>query len=445
MEFTEKELIAQLAADMGRPDLLHEKEYIREDGKTSDTEKPFAEVVATYLLSHRGELMAAGASGGAYFHFFGRASERGQKAAEKVLAQKNFFHGIALDGDIRITDGTAKEVGRFDFMVLDKEGKGLTLFELRPYPLKESSLSRILRLWTLKESFKKEKLAEVLGLAKLPRITAMTLVTGAPNERYASHDETDPWQVKRLGVLLGVSCLYLFHGIHGTVVNGILPAPAQMTREELLVAIEKDAEHPETLYQKDYVNRLSVTADTKEPTCAVLAAWLIDHRDIWMAVPRGLYRLLEGNRMDLAYKEPYIQKIRKQKVLPPFGKVLPVGLVFLGNRSQELGRPAFLLYDHSEGGPADYSLLRVMEKVDRSDALLRSVLRAFSHLLLVNREKLMQDLKLPTDTTLEMRLLVEKGTPQYEIFLRDLPFLEPLMKAMGVGLMVLEDGYEAMY
>ncbi len=103
------------------------------------------------------------------------------------------------------------------------------------------------------------------------------------------------------------------------------------------------------------------------------------------------------------------------------------------------------MYDGREDGPAPYSMVRAVEKVDSSDALLRSVLRAFTHLLLVNREKLMQDLKLPADTTLEMRLLVEKGTPQYELFLRDLPALEPLMKAMGVGLIVLEDGYEAMY
>ncbi len=445
MEYTEKELLEKLSADLKRPDLLYEKDYIREDGKTSDTEKLFSEVVGEYLLSHRELLAREELHWGLYHNSFGRASERGARTAEKILAQKNFFRAIALDGDLKILDGTTKEVGHFDFMTLDKEGKGLTLFEMQSYPLRESPLSRILRLWMLKESIQKGKLLEMLGLTAQPRISVVTLVTGAPNDRYGSGREEEPWQVKRLGMLLGVSMLYLFHGVHGTVVNRLMPAPSQMTKRELLTKLEKDAAHPELLYQKDYVNSFAITSDTGETVCAVISSWLTDHRDIWMAVPRGLYRLMEGNRMDLTDKDPYFQKIRKQKVLPPFGKVLPVGLVFLGNRSQQLGRPALLTYDGREKGPAPYSMVRAVEKVDSSDALLRSVLRAFTHLLLVNREKLMQDLKLPADTTLEVRLLVEKGTPQYELFLRDLPAMEPLMKAMGVGLMVLEEDYEAMY
>lgn len=444
MEYREKELLEKLTADLKRPDLLYEKDYIQEDGRTSDTEKLFSEVIGAYLLEHPESLRREELNWGLYHNSFGRSSERGAKAAEKVLSQRDFFRGLALDGDVRILDGTTKEVGHFDFMTLDKEGKGLTLFEMRPYPLAETALARVLRLWMLKESLQGAKLAEVLGLPRVPRISVVTLVTGAPNERFGGGTEDVPWQVKRLGVVLGASLLYLFHGVHGAVVNGLLPASSQMTRKELLTRLEEDATHPELLYQKDYVNSLSITSDTKETVSAVISSWLLDHRDIWMAVPRGLYRLMEGNRMDLSDRDPYFQKIRKQKVLPPFGRVLPVGLVFLGNRSQQLGRPSLLCYDGCEG-PGAYSMVRAVEKVDSSDALLRSVLRAFTHLLLVNREKLMQDLKLPADTTLEVRLLVTKGTPQYELFLRDLPSLSPLMKAMGVGLMVLEEGYEAMY
>ncbi len=445
MEYTEKKLLEQLSADLKRPDVLYEKDYIQSDGRTSDTERLFSEVAGEYLLAHRELLTKGERNWGVYHNSFGRTSERGGRAAAKILAEKDFFRAIVLDGDLKILDGTTKEVGHFDFMTLDKEGKSLTLFEMRPYPLQESPLARVLRLWALKESIQQEKLTQLLGLTEVPRISVVTLVTGAPHERYGAGKAEEPLPVKRLGMVLGAPLLYLFHGVHGTVVNRMMPAPSQMTKRELLAKLEADAAHPEMLYQKDYVNSFSITSDTGETVCAVISSWLTAHRDIWMAVPRGLYRLLEGHRMDLSNKDPYFQKIRKQKVLPPFGKVLPVGLVFLGNRSQQLGRPALLLYDGCETGPAPYSMVRAVEKVDSSDALLRSVLRAFTHLLLVNREKLMQDLKLPADTTLEIRLLVEKGTPQYEFFLRDLPALEPLMKAMGVGLMVLEEGYEAMY
>lgn len=58
--------------------------------------------------------------------------------AQKLLSEKDFFHAIPLDGDVRLTDGTMAEIGYFDFMTLDKEGKSLTLFEIRPYPEKKS-------------------------------------------------------------------------------------------------------------------------------------------------------------------------------------------------------------------------------------------------------------------------------------------------------------------
>ena len=203
-------------------------------------------------------------------------------------------------------------------------------------------------------------------------------------------------------------------------------------------------QHTELLYQKDYINRFGLTSDTKEPYAAVIASWLTEHRDLWMAVSHGLYRLVEGNRVSITMKDPDLQRIRKQRVLPPFGEVLPVALVLLGNRSQELGRPSLLLYDGNPSGAGRYSLVRALERVDPSDSLLRSVLRAFTHLVLVDRKKLMADLRLPEETTLEVRLVVGKGM-QYDLFLRDLPFVEPLMKAMGIGLITMEEGYEAMY
>lgn len=84
-------------------------------------------------------------------------------------------------------------------------------------------------------------------------------------------------------------------------------APAQMTRAELLSLLEKDAKHPELLYQKDYINRFGLTADTKEPYTAVAAGWLTGHRDLWMGVAHGLYRLVEGNRVSIMMKDPDLQ------------------------------------------------------------------------------------------------------------------------------------------
>lgn len=151
-----------------------------------------------------------------------------------------------------------------------------------------------------------------------------------------------------------------------------LPRPVRRPRERsagsgaddargAALAPGKDAKHPELLYQKDYINRFGLTADTKEPYAAVVASWLTGHRDLWMGVAHGLYRLVEGNRVSIMMKDPDLQRIRKQRVFPPFGEVLPVALVLLGNRSQELGRPSMLLYDGNPSGTGTYSLVRALE------------------------------------------------------------------------------------
>ncbi len=132
MEYTDKELLKRLTADLKRPDLLYEKDYIQGDGRTADGVWLCSEVIGDYLLAHRELLKREELNWGSYHNSFGRSSERGARAAAKVLSQKDFFRGMALDGDLKILDGTTKEVGHFDFMTLDKEGKCLTLFEMRP-------------------------------------------------------------------------------------------------------------------------------------------------------------------------------------------------------------------------------------------------------------------------------------------------------------------------
>jgi len=66
-------------------------------------------------------------------------------------------------------------------------------------------------------------------------------------------------------------------------------------------------------------------------------------------------------------------------------------------------------------------------------------------LVTVDQAKLMEELHLPEETTLESRILVEAGSRQDDWFQRDLGYVHGLMRAMGVGLMTLKEGYEAMY
>lgn len=66
--------------------------------------------------------------------------------------------------------------------------------------------------------------------------------------------------------------------------------------------IEKDSNEPCSLFQKEYINHGGVTADTGEPCVKVLSEWLLARREIWLTVPQGRYRLLEGSRMEYESK-----------------------------------------------------------------------------------------------------------------------------------------------
>ena len=54
-------------------------------------------------------------------------------------------------------------------------------------------------------------------------------------------------------------------------------------------------------------------------------------------------------------------------------------------------------------------------------------------------------MKLPEGSHIESRILLERGEAQTDSFLRDLPCLSELMKAMGIGLVMVEKGYEALW
>ncbi len=444
MKYTETELLEQLDKDMAHPDQLYQKPYCQEESVTVDTKRSVQEVAAEYLLAHLPDLKRTETNWGMVHTSMG-PMKQDSRWLLVLQEQKEFFHGVFLNGAVRLTNGLTQEIGHFDFMTMDFSGNRISLFELISSPLKETVLGRILRLWSVKESLQKDLIQKVLQIEKDIQLQAIALVTGASNDRYGLQKKNEePICFKQLAASLGVSTLYLFHGTYAEPVSLGLRSAGQMTKAELLLQLETDSKHPTSLYQKDYVNRFGVTADTREPYSQVISDWLLAHRDIWMGVPHGLYRLEEGKRVELLTKNTLFQQMRRQKVLPPFGAVLSRDMTFLGNRGQQLGRSVLLLYD-SQVGKRAYSLVRMVEIADSSDSLLRAVLRSFSRLVTVDQAKLMEELHLPEETTLESRILVEAGSRQDDWFQRDLGYVHGLMRAMGVGLMTLKEGYEAMY
>lgn len=444
MGYRESELLDILEKDLYHPDLLFTKDYIRQEGTTEDTGKSYEEVVLPFLLDHAGDLRKNDTNW-SMVRTAAREAKGNSRLLGGILSQESFGQSLPLDMAVALKDSRAQDWGYFDFSAVDKSGKVLTLFAMQPETDEELPLCRLLRLWSWKESVNNHILADTLSMQGPFLLKAVGLLTGASNDRYGrgKRKKVSP-SLKRLGILLGVSVLYLFHGFHLGPINQGLPVPGQYTKGELLSLLAKDSSHPESLYQKAYMSRMGVTSDTGEPYSKVLAKWLLKHREIWMTLPRGLYRRIEGSRAEFLMKNDMFRKVRKQKVLPPFGRVLSDDILFLGSRFQQTGRPALLLHDADLGGNG-YSLLRILEIPDAGDNLTSAVLRMFTHLATIKGDALLDELKLPKDTLIEGRILLEKESRQTDLFLRDLPYLDALMKAMGIGLVIMENGYEALW
>ncbi|MDO5585296.1 MAG: hypothetical protein Q4F94_07695, partial [Dialister sp.] len=118
MAYTEAELIGQLEKDLARPGELYLKDYIQEGGTASDTGRSYEDIISAYLVSHAETLRMTDTNWGMVHTAIGKTSERGSRMAQKLLSEKDFFHAIPLDGDVRLTDGTMAEIGYFDFMTL---------------------------------------------------------------------------------------------------------------------------------------------------------------------------------------------------------------------------------------------------------------------------------------------------------------------------------------
>lgn len=436
-EYTEKQVLEQVGKDLSGGVFSPESIYMRKDLLTKDTGRSLEDITASCLLAHSeilkdGSLLALpgtttvkskSASGGA------------NRNVDQIIRQGYFYHKHVIGREITISFPEERKE-TFAFAAADDDGKMASLFYMMPAPGKEGMLAGILNVHAMLLAVRKKGVHELIP--EIPSdagISAVILLHAGAGD--ASRE------CRMLAIKLGISILRLYHGIYAVPISSSLAIEGQYTKDGLLSMIEKDSNEPWSLFQKEYINHGGVTADTGEPCVKVLSEWLFARREIWLTVPQGRYRLLEGSRMEYESKSNALQMIRRQKVLPPFGEVLSSGIVFLGTRVQQVGCPSLLLETKLNSPKGSCHLIRALETADPSDMLLRCVLRAFTHILSVDTGKLVRDLHLEGSAVLEAKILVPKGSSQEDLFLRDLPYVEQLMNGMGVGLAFLEEGYQA--
>ena len=430
--YTEEQLCKALAEDMALPEKLeklYEKEYIRTSGVCTDSGRAYGAAAASFLLARRQALQVQ--PGAEEETILSKASESGNETAREILSQDRFFHGKPEDLQVTVRNRKSGASCTFFLAALDEAGGRLCFFTDAAEGL--TGLARILFLWTMKEKIDRAAVEKALHLpAGKFRFAAVGLDrTAGRKAEPASMEE------KQLSALLSVFTVRLFRGWHAVPVNGGRSLPGEMTEAELLARLKEDAAHPETLYRKEYINRSGMMADTGEPYARAAARWILEHREIWITAPAGAYRLEEEHRED-----GFARSVRTQGVLPPFGRVLPEELVFLDPSGEPEGKPVLLFHDSHAMLRGEYSIVRWLEEGTGRESLLGLLLRVFFHMATIGQGELSRRLGLSDETLFEGRIILPAG-PARDSFLRDLPELEELMKDMGVGLVMAEEGCEA--
>lgn len=429
--YTEEQLCKALAEDMALPEKLYEKDYIRTSGVCTDSGRTYGSAAASLLLAR---LQALHVQPGAEEEtLLSKASESGNEMVREILSQGRFFHGKPEDLQVTVRNRESGASCVFCLAALDEAGGRLCFFTDAAERL--TGLSRILFLWAMKEKIDRHAVEKALHLpAGKFRFAAVGL-----NRTAVRDEEPVSMEEKQLSALLSVFTVRLFRGWHAVPVNGGLALPGEMTEAELLDRLKKDAAHPETLYQKEYINRSGMTADTREPYARAAARWLLEHREIWITAPAGAYRLEEENGQR---EDGFVRSVRAQGVLPPFGRVLPEELVFLNPEGEPEGKPVLLFHDSHPMLRGEYSIVRWLEVGTGRESLLGLLLRVCFHMATLDQGELSRRLGLSDETLFEGRIILPAGSAR-DGFLRDLPELEELMKDMGVGLVLAEEGCEA--
>lgn len=222
--------------------------------------------------------------------------------------------------------------------------------------------------------------------------------------------------------------------------------PVVYTKEAFLEKIAQAARDIASFYQQDLVNYRGRTSDTSELYTELTAQWCMDHLPLFNGITRitreAPYRSetrdgIPTNTGSSRIEERIAMALYRQGTLPVAGKVLDYQTPLKNKRSDCAGKIDLLAYDGK--------VLRLLElkEPDSRETMLRCILEGFTYLRTVDRDKLLKDLKLPSDTKVTACPLVFMDSRQYLEMQEDRPCLKRLAALLDSHALYLssqEDG-----
>ena len=202
------------------------------------------------------------------------------------------------------------------------------------------------------------------------------------------------------------------------------------TRDQIILRLNKLSENMSLLYNDDCINYTSKTSDTKEYYTEVIAEWLLDNiellEEIKTITRKSSYHVaghdgIPDNPDSNRTEELIAMAIMRQGELPLVGRVLDYQTPLKNKKTDKAGKIDLLAYDGT--------ILRILElkKPASEETMLRCVLEGYTYLETVDKEKLLADFKLPSDTVIEACPFVFHGGLQWNEMQQDRPHLKKLM------------------
>lgn len=188
------------------------------------------------------------------------------------------------------------------------------------------------------------------------------------------------------------------------------------TRKQMIDKLEEASQKMHLFYKKSFVNYLGKTIDTEEDYTEVISDWLLQNISCLDNIPNitrttsyatKSHDGIPKNGLSNRDEELIAMTMFRQKEFDKIGQIIDYQIPLKNERQDKAGKIDLLSYDGS--------VARILElkEPDSMETMLRCVLEGYTYLKTVDKEKLLQDFKLPQDTVLVASPLVFWGSNQY--------------------------------
>lgn len=204
-----------------------------------------------------------------------------------------------------------------------------------------------------------------------------------------------------------------------------------------------------TLYSQSFINYRGLTSDTKELYTEVISGYLLNHlalfNQIKMITRQSTYKVPSHdgklkNQSSNRKEERIAIEMYNQKHFELLGEIIDYQVPLKNKFSDKrVGKIDLLAYDGEE--------IKILElkKPDSSETMLRSVLEGYTYSNIIDKQKMLNDYKLPVNTKIKAFPLVFFDSLQHQEMKNLCPNLKQLMKRLDTKpyyITITNDGYK---